>query len=112
MKKNIIKVTDNAIKQLKKILNKTNFKEFELSLKNGGCNGYKYNLKPIISNNNKHFETYKKENVKINICNKSLMYLIGTEVDWKDEIITNGFTYNNPNVKYNCGCGKSFIPKK
>ena len=112
MTRNVIKVSNEALKQLKEIINKTEYKVFEFSLKTGGCNGFKYNLKPMIISNNKNFEIYKKENITINICNKSLMYLIGTEIDWKEEILSSSFIYNNPNVKFNCGCGKSFIPKK
>jgi iron-sulfur cluster assembly protein len=39
---------------------------------------------------------------------KSLLYLTGTELDYKDELMQSGFVFQNPNVKQSCGCGASF----
>ena len=46
MSKNIIRVTDKALHQLKKIIKKTDYNYFDLSLKNGGCSGFEYKLMP------------------------------------------------------------------
>ena len=120
MSKNIIRVTDKALHQLKKIIKKTDYNYFDLSLKNGGCSGFEYKLMPkkknvdSLINNHKSTkikpEIYKKDDIEIEICNKSLMYLFGTEIDWEEDIISKKFIFNNPNAKAKCGCGTSFSP--
>ena len=112
MKKQIISLSENAVKQLSNILKSNNeYKSFLLKLKSGGCNGFEYKLtaeKDLILSNAQEY--YKKKDIKINICNKSLMYLIGTHIDWKEDIISKSFVFDNPNAKIKCGCGTSFTP--
>ncbi len=53
-------------------------------------------------------EIFEQDNVKIVIDPKSLVYLDGTELDFVKEGLNEGFQFNNPNVKGECGCGESF----
>ena len=46
--------------------------------------------------------------VKLYIDKKSYLYLIGTEIDWIDDLLQAGFKFVNPNAKRTCGCGESF----
>ena len=58
-----------------------------------------------VSGSDKVFE---KDGAKVLVDMKSLLYLTGTELDYKDELMQSGFVFQNPNVKKACGCGASF----
>lgn len=51
---------------------------------------------------------FESNNIKIYVDPKSLVYIDGTELDFTREGINDGFKFNNPNVKDECGCGESF----
>ncbi len=51
---------------------------------------------------------FEKDGAKLLVDMKSLLYLSGTELDYKDELMQSGFVFQNPNVKKSCGCGASF----
>ena len=51
----------------------------------------------------------KKNDVEIVVCSKSLFYIIGTEIDWKDDVMGQKFEFNNPNAASKCGCNTSMI---
>ena len=51
---------------------------------------------------------FEKDGAKVLVDMKSLLYLTGTELDYKDELMQSGFVFQNPNVKKSCGCGASF----
>jgi iron-sulfur cluster assembly protein len=72
----------------------------------GGCSGLQYRV---------DFDTpkatdkiFEKDGAKVFVDMKSLLYLSGTELDYKDELMQSGFVFQNPNVKKSCGCGASF----
>ena len=54
------------------------------------------------------FEIVKIDDFKINVCGKSLLYLLGTTIDWTEDIMGNRFTFENPNATGKCGCGTTF----
>ena len=110
MIRNIIKVTDSALTQLRNIVNKTNNNAIHLGIKSGGCNGFEYTLKPIKEPQGDNDEIVKFEKLEVHICNKSIMYLLGTTIDWKEDIMGQSFTFDNPVAKNSCGCGSSFNP--
>ena len=88
---------------------KANAKYIFIGVKGGGCNGLKYFIEPTNDEPVKFDESIKiDENLNINICGKSLMFLIGTEVKWKDDFIGSGVEFVNPNAKGKCGCGETF----
>jgi len=78
-----------------------------LGVKTTGCSGLAYILEfaDEIQPDDKVFED---RGVKVIIDPKSLLYLDGTELDYKKEGLNEGFEFNNPNVKDMCGCGESF----
>ena len=55
-------------------------------------------------------EIVKFKKLEVHICNKSIMYLLGTTIDWKEDIMGQSFTFDNPVAKNSCGCGSSFNP--
>jgi len=77
-----------------------------LKVVGGGCSGLQYKVDfDAPKGTDKVFE---KDGAKVFVDMKSLLYLSGTELDYKDELMQSGFVFQNPNVKRACGCGASF----
>ena len=72
----------------------------------GGCSGFAYDL--YFDNPGETDKTFESNGVKLVVDQMSLMYLVGTEVDYVEGLQGAGFKFNNPNVKSTCGCGSSF----
>tara|TARA_B110000211_G_C14063695_1_gene546743 strand:+ start:1193 stop:1525 length:333 start_codon:yes stop_codon:yes gene_type:complete len=108
MNKNIISISNIALKKIKDILKETNKKNILFAVNGGGCNGFEYQLKPSNVNLIKGNELYIQDNVNIHICSKSLIYILGTHIDWKQDIMEQRFVFSNPLAKSKCGCGTSF----
>jgi len=109
MNKDLIKVTKLASVKLRDIIKNHKSEALLFYLKSGGCNGFEYQLKPISSIKNKS-NLYTQGDLHIEICNKSLMFVIGTTIDWRKDFIGEGFHFNNPLARNSCGCGSSFNP--
>ena len=109
--KNIISLTQNAIKQINNISKINKIKSFELSVKSAGCNGLTYNLNEFKKNENRKYDYYQKNNIKINIEKKQLFYLLGTNIDYTTDLMGTRFTFSNPQAVSKCGCGTSFSIK-
>ena len=78
-----------------------------VGVKGGGCSGFSY-LLDLTEAQKDHDEVFEQHGIKI-ICDpKSLLYLSGTTIDFKDEIMGRGFVFQNPNATTSCGCGSSF----
>jgi len=78
-----------------------------LGVKTTGCSGMAYVLE-FVDQLNEEDSVFEMNAVKIIIDPKSLVYLDGTELDFVKEGLNEGFQFNNPNVKDECGCGESF----
>jgi iron-sulfur cluster assembly protein len=76
-------------------------------VKTTGCSGMAYVLE-FVDVLNDEDEIFEQDSVKLIIDPKSLVYLDGTELDFVKEGLNEGFQFNNPNVKGECGCGESF----
>jgi iron-sulfur cluster assembly protein len=78
-----------------------------LGVKTSGCSGMAYVLEfaDVINDDDSVFED---KHVKVIVDKKSLVYLDGTELDFVKEGLNEGFKFNNPNTKNECGCGESF----
>ena len=107
MNKKIITITSFAVKQLKDILKKENSKGILFSVKGGGCNGFEYKFEGVNKFTNKK-NIVTEEGLKVEVCDKSLFYLLGTKIDWKEDIMGKGFIFENPSARASCGCGTSF----
>lgn len=78
-----------------------------LGVKTTGCSGMAYILE-FADEVNPEDKVFEDRGVKVIIDPKSLLYLDGTELDYSKEGLNEGFKFNNPNVKGECGCGESF----
>jgi len=78
-----------------------------LGVKTTGCSGMAYVLE-FVDELNEEDSVFEHEGVKVIIDQKSLVYLDGTELDYVKEGLNEGFEFNNPNAKRECGCGESF----
>ena len=99
-----IEFTDRAIKQIEKIISEDQIKKFfRISVKGGGCSGFKYDFS---------FDSkINKEDIlfgKAIIDSTSLNIISGSVVDFKKEMIGESFVISNPKASSSCGCGLSF----
>ena len=78
-----------------------------LAVRTSGCSGMAYVLE-FADEAQDQDQVFEYQGIKILIDPKSLVYLDGTEVDFGKEGLNEGFKFNNPNVKSECGCGESF----
>jgi len=104
-------ITDTAAREISTIidqqeLDKENIR-LRVGVKGGGCSGFSYIL-DLTENQKPQDEIFEQHGIKI-ICDpKSLLYLAGVTIDFKDEVMGRGFVFNNPNASGTCGCGSSF----
>lgn len=78
-----------------------------LGVKTSGCSGLAYLLE-FVDVLNDDDQIFEDQGVKVIVDTKSLVYLDGTQLDFVKEGLNEGFKFNNPNVKDQCGCGESF----
>ena len=105
----IIKLSDNAANRIKEIMSGVESKSVgvRVAVKSGGCAGMSYVMeyaKEIKPNE----EVIEDKGVKVLIDPKAIMYLLGTEMDYKKEKFSSQFVFKNPNETERCGCGESF----
>ena len=99
-----IEFTDRAKEQIEKIINEDQLKKFfRISVKGGGCSGFKYDF---TFDNRIQEDDLKHENIVID--KSSLEMLKGSKVEYTNELIGNSFKITNPKTKSSCGCGISF----
>ena len=107
-----ITLTEKAAAEIKKIVSEQGLPEAETRLrvgvKGGGCSGFSYMLDLTEEPAGESDEELESQGVKILCDMKSLLYLSGTEVDFKDEVMGKGYVFKNPNATSSCGCGSSF----
>tara|TARA_B100000795_G_scaffold124629_1_gene92970 strand:+ start:275 stop:607 length:333 start_codon:yes stop_codon:yes gene_type:complete len=106
MSKKIISFTCSALKQLKQIAENNNSIGILFSIKSGGCNGFEYNFEPINTFSNSNIVV--EDDLKIEVCERSIFYLLGTKIDWDEDIMGRRFIFDNPMAQASCGCGTSF----
>ena len=107
----ILNITQSALRQLSSIHKIQKKPYIFLGIKSGGCNGFDYHLEARDKPPDKLDEMYNKEDINLIVCGKSLFYLLGTEIDYTNDIMGNRFIFSNPNAQSTCGCGSSFSPK-
>ena len=108
---NIIKITKTAGSKLIQIAKQNETKSLLFYVKGGGCNGFIYKFKPLHEEPCKLDEVVPYENINVVVCGKSMLYLMGTTINWKNDIMGESFHFENPNAGAKCGCGTSFSPK-
>lgn len=78
-----------------------------LGVKTSGCSGMAY-IMEFADQLDDQDQVFESQGIKLIIDPKSLIYIDGTELDFVREGLNEGFKFNNPNVKDECGCGESF----
>ena len=100
-------ITDAAAERLKTILSgKPGVIGLRLAVKKGGCAGMEYAM-TWAETQEKFDEEVEDKGVKVLIEPTAVLYLIGTEMDYKADKMSAQFVFNNPNQKSACGCGES-----
>ena len=106
-----IKLSDTAAKEIGNIIKQQELDAANIRLrvgvKGGGCSGFSYVL-DLTETERDNDETFDVNGITVVCDPKSYLYLNGTDIDFKDEIMGRGFVFNNPNATSTCGCGSSF----
>ena len=103
-----ITMTDSAAERVKNFLeSRGSGVGLRLGVKTSGCSGMAYVLE-FVDEIDDQDQVFESHGVKIIVDPKSLLYIDGTELDYGKEGLNEGFKFNNPNVKDQCGCGESF----
>jgi len=104
----VMRLTDAAATRIKDILGKTEkpIAGVRVGVKNGGCAGMSYTME-YAENVQPHDEVIEDKGVKLLIDPKAVMFLLGTEMDFRVDKLSAGFVFNNPNQTSACGCGES-----
>lgn len=105
----MITITNIAKNNLINLINLQGKSAF-LYLKGGGCNGFSYKFKILQEDKkpNPLDEIFPLDNYNLYLCNQSFMWLIGTRIDYIEDIMGSRFDFYNPNIDTKCGCGTSF----
>jgi len=106
----MINVTDKAKEEIITLLSKegkSNDHNVRVSVKGGGCSGLMYDLSFDAEIREKD-EVFEDKGIKILVDKKSLLYLLGTTLDFSGGLNGKGFQFVNPNASRTCGCGESF----
>ena len=105
----IIKLSDNAANRIKEIMSSADNATIgvRVGVKSGGCAGMSY-IMEYAKNVKPNEEVIEDKGVKVLIDPNAVMYLLGTEMDYKKEEFSSSFVFNNPNESERCGCGESF----
>ena len=109
MNKQIISLSDNAANRIKEIMSNAekNSIGVRIGVKSGGCAGMSYVME-YAKKIDPSDELIEDKGVKVFIDPGAIMYLLGTEMDYKKEQFSSSFVFNNPNETERCGCGESF----
>jgi iron-sulfur cluster assembly protein len=107
----MIKVSPSAQKKVSQLMQEEGFNPIQdfvrVGVKSGGCSGLSYDLSfdNVKSDQDRLFQDNQ---VKILVDKKSLLYLLGTILEYSGGLNGKGFVFNNPNAERTCGCGESF----
>jgi len=107
--KQVITLSNNAANRIKEIMsnNEKNSIGVRVGVKSGGCAGMSY-IMEYAKEINPTDEIIEDKGVKVFIDPSAIMYLLGTEMDYKQEQFSSTFVFKNPNETERCGCGESF----
>ena len=107
--KQIITLSDKAAERIKQIMSaaKDGSIGVRVGVKSGGCAGMSY-IMEYINKPNPNDEIIEDKGVKVFIDSAAVLYLLGTEMDYKKEDFSSNFVFKNPNETERCGCGESF----
>ncbi len=106
-----ITLTETAAREITTIIQQQELDaenvRLRVGVKGGGCSGFSY-LLDLTEQHRDTDELFDEHGIKVVCDPKSYLYLNGTTIDFKDEVMGRGFVFNNPNANSTCGCGSSF----
>jgi iron-sulfur cluster assembly accessory protein len=103
-----ITLTPAAIQRVKELMSKSpEMAGLRIGVKQRGCNGLSYTLE-YAKEKQKFDEVVEQSGVKLFVDAKAQLTLLGTEMDYVNNLLSSEFVFNNPNIKGTCGCGESF----
>jgi iron-sulfur cluster assembly protein len=104
----VMRLTDAAANRIKGILSNadTPIAGVRVGVKNGGCAGMSYTMQYADAIDPRD-EVIEDKGVKLLIDPKAVLFLLGTEMDYRVDKLSSGFVFNNPNQTSACGCGES-----
>jgi iron-sulfur cluster assembly protein len=105
-----ILLSDMAASEIKKIIQEQelpNRTRLRVGVKGGGCSGITYVLDLVEEETSEDDEEFEDKGVKMLVDMRSFLYLDGTEIDFRNEVMGSGFVFKNPNPTTSCGCGAS-----
>lgn len=107
----MIKVSISAKNKVRTLMKDEGFDPCQdfvrVSVRSGGCSGLSYDLN-FDKKTNQEDKLYEHNDIKIIVDKKSLLYLLGTTLEYSGGLNGKGFVFNNPNAQRTCGCGESF----
>ena len=104
----MITLTESAANKVHQYLSERGKGEgLRIGVKGAGCSGFAYELE-FVDTPQLEDQLYEDKGVKVFIDPKSLLFVIGMEIDHVREGLNEGFKFNNPNAVGTCGCGESF----
>ena len=109
MNKQLITLSDNAAIRIKEVMASASKSTIgvRVGVKSGGCAGMSYVME-YVEKVKVNDEVVEDKGVKVFIDPGAVMYLLGTEMDYKKEEFSSTFIFKNPNETERCGCGESF----
>ena len=104
----MVTVTPKAVDKIRDAFRKEGVNGgLRLGVLGGGCSGLSYQFKFDLKARSTD-QVLEYDDVKVFIDPKSLVFLDGMTLDWKDSLMQSGFVFENPHAKKSCGCGTSF----
>lgn len=105
----LLKVTDKALERMKDLLSarETPAKGLRFGTAKKGCSGLSY-VVDYVDQVNPGDEKFEVKGISLFVERESLMFLIGSTIDYEEGQFSSGFVFLNPNEKSRCGCGESF----
>ncbi|KAF0677443.1 HesB/IscA family protein [Profundibacterium mesophilum] len=104
--KQAVTITDAAVRQIAKLMDRDGHQGLRIGIKKGGCAGMEYTM-DYVTEVDKHDEVVEQDGARVMIAPMAQMFLFGTEIDYETTLLESGFRFRNPNVADACGCGES-----
>ena len=102
----VVTLTDAAAAQVRELMSEKGAGFLRVGVKNAGCAGMEYTMS-WTDTVGKFDETVEQDGARVIIDPQAVLYLLGTEMDYKTDKLSATFVFNNPNQKGACGCGES-----